>query len=74
MPATEMALRLAHVHSMLSRIKVDDDGQIAEEHTAGVLSALDYGLRGDPGCVEHEDFERERQAAYRAHAHYLGLP
>jgi predicted trehalose synthase len=68
----EALLRLAEIASMLRSVKCDEDGQPMED-LAGLLSALDYALRGDPGCIEPSDWQADRRVAFVAQRNYIGL-
>lgn len=71
----ELELRLAHTHEMLRTVETDEDGQpvIDLEQLGALFSALDYALRGSPGCVEREEWYAERAEALAKHGTYLGL-
>lgn len=58
----EAELRLAHIYDSLRRAQVNEDGQLTEE-SGGFLSALDYAVRGHPGCLEPLEFQLEREHA-----------
>jgi hypothetical protein len=53
----DLVLRLAHL--------VEDAG--------GLLSALDYAVRGAPGCMEPDEWQERRRLALAEHGDYLGL-
>src|SRR4051812_31525205 len=59
--AREALLRLAFVREMLSSASVDEETGELQEDAGGLLSALDYALRGDPGCVDSEEWASERE-------------
>lgn len=67
-------LRIAHAHAMLMSVSSDDDGVPVLDDYAGLFSALDYALRGDPGCVEPDEWVAERETALVEHAEYLAAP
>lgn len=71
--ADELALRLADVAEMLAAVETDDDGEIVEPHTGSLLSALDYALRGEPGCVDMDEWQGRRREALVKHGGYLGV-
>ena len=71
--ADELALRLADVAEVLAAVETDDDGEIVEPHTGAVMSALDYALRGEPGCVDEDEWQDRRRRALVKHGGYLGV-
>lgn len=72
--AAELALRLADVHELLSKVEYDEDGFPVNANDPGLFSALDYALRGSPGCIEPEEWQDAREAALAKHADYLDIP
>lgn len=69
----ELVLRLADVADVLDGIKTDEDGEIDPAYAHGLLSALDYALRGSPGCIEPDEWQDGRRQALAKHGEYLGL-
>jgi hypothetical protein len=60
--AEEWKLRLADIAEVVEAAWVDEDtGELRD--AGGFLSALDYALRGDPGCIEPEEWEQGRRRA-----------
>lgn len=43
------------------------------EQSGALLSALDYALRGDHGCVERDEWQERRRQALAKFGVYLGL-
>lgn len=74
--APEMALRLAFIADILHGVELDEDSvALADPEQAGsIMSALDYALRGDPGCVEPDEWQQQREQALAKHADYIGVP
>ncbi len=69
---SELALRLADVQAAIALVETDEDGEIKPgQH--GILSALDYAVRGDAGCVEPDEWAANRRKALAEHGGYLGL-
>lgn len=69
----DMVLRLAFAAEMLASVEVDEDTGELSEDAGGLLSALDYALRGSPGCVEPDEWQEQRRRALAKHGDYLGL-
>lgn len=66
--AWQLALRLADALDIVRTAAGDDD----DDDTA-TLSALDYALRGDPGCIEPAEWQVRRRELLIEHADYLKL-
>jgi hypothetical protein len=71
----ELALRLADVAQVVASARYDEDtGDIlGGDDNAGFLSAIDYALRGSPGCMEPDEWQARREEALAARGDYLGL-
>lgn len=69
----ELVLRLVDVADVLAAAKTDEDGELDAAYAAGLLSALDYALRGDHGCLEPDEWQERRRRALAKHGVYLGL-
>lgn len=69
----EATLRLADIAALLASVQTDEvtgEGVV----DPGFLSALDYALRGDSGCVEPEEWADRRRCALRDRLAYINLP
>lgn len=71
----ELELRLADVAELANHTAESNEDINAgmPKVDGGFLSALDYALRGSPGCIEPADWQQARQAALAEHGPYLGL-
>lgn len=70
----ELELRLADVALILHNVERDDHDEAAIANPDALLSALDYAVRGSAGCIEPDEWERDRRVALHAHRTYLELP
>jgi hypothetical protein len=69
----ELVLRLVDAADVLAAATTDEDGELDAAHAHGLLSALDYALRGDAGCVEPDEWQERRRQALAKYGVYLGL-
>jgi hypothetical protein len=71
MDPQEALYRLADAADIVASVELDADGvELQDPQQAGaILSALDYALRGDPGCSDPDEWQARREAALeRYHA------
>jgi hypothetical protein len=68
----ELVLRLVDVQAVIASIDPEAAERVDEE-AAGLLSALDYALRGECGCLERDEWQDMRRQALAKHGDYLGL-
>jgi hypothetical protein len=70
----ELELRLADAQAMASAAHPDRNGNLPAGTAGALLAAIDYALRGQPGCVEPGQWDGEREAALKQYRGYLDLP